>query len=169
MTALHYIQPVTFFNAHDEIIKLLWDCVVEQDPTGQQSQGPTDKSTLLPFSLRHMGNTQSGSGMLVCSTQKNFTYFLFLSGKKKTLFIYNRIHSQFYIHELLYRSYFKFKNLRVIYSLAVCNTFHVQSSTLRGDSLEVFFSFGGSFTFVTGKAAQLFDDTKYIFCHCGLA
>lgn len=26
VTALHYILPVTFFDAHDEITKLLWDC-----------------------------------------------------------------------------------------------------------------------------------------------
>lgn len=83
VTALHYILPVTFFNVHDEITKLLWDCVAEQDPTG--SQRPTDKCTLLPFSLRHMGNTESGSGMLVCSIQKNFTPFSLLSGKKNPI------------------------------------------------------------------------------------
>lgn len=85
VTALHYILPATLFDAHDEITKLLWDCVVEQDPTWQESQGPTDKCTLLPFSLRHIGNTQSGSGMLVCSIQENFTPFLLLSGKKNPI------------------------------------------------------------------------------------
>lgn len=35
VTTLHYILPVTFLDAHEEITKLLWDCAVEQDPPGQ--------------------------------------------------------------------------------------------------------------------------------------
>lgn len=145
VTALHYILPVTFFDAHDEITKLLWDCVVEQEPTAQESHGPTDKWALLPFSLRHMGNTQS---VLACSIQKKFTPSFCYQGKKTTHLQQN---SFIVLHSWTPTQEFKFRKLRVIHSLAVHNTFPVWSSTLRGNSLEAFFNSGGSFTFVIGK------------------
>lgn len=58
---------------------------------GQESQGPTDKRTLLPCSLGHMGNAQSGSGVL-CVPHRKISHLYCYQGKK-LLFAYKRIHS----------------------------------------------------------------------------
>lgn len=50
-----------------ETTKALRDGIVQKDSMWQQSQGPTDKHILFPFSFTHVENMQHGSVMQVCS------------------------------------------------------------------------------------------------------
>lgn len=74
-----------------------------------------------------------------CMLNTEKFHIFFVVSREKKPYSSTTAFSEFYIHELLPWNYFKFKNLRVLYSLALHNTFHVRSSTLGGDSFEAFF------------------------------